>query len=690
MFINIKKPSKWSVLLFSLFVIGCSDGGDSADVVTKDYQLFYNADYTAIDGNIKISIDDIVNSPNMSQTVEVQNFIVKVGDCPMETYAVTPDPVIFTENTTQELAIHVSFAGQCFGDKLTLTADKVVTTTYPNVNTTDISESIWSEMYDLKSETGEDVESPWGSGNYRIDAAFSEDELSTNSTESFEYFIKDIASENVVRDMIVANITITSLEDDILKLIDDSGQEVSAITFIGENALAQSSISVITYDSTGISNIKIEATLEYEDNTKTVEKTFSIPVATRVGFIQFVSATPQNIALSGTGSVERPETSIVVFKVVDENGDPSPNMTVEFKPTTKIGGLSLIDESAQSDSDGLVQVVVKAGTVATHVRVIATLTATSDSAISDELVVSTGISDQDSFSISISSGSLFNPEAWDYNGETVSLTILAADRFNNPVPDGLAIYFTTEGGAIEPSCTTVNGSCTVEWRSQNPRPDNGRVTILATAIGEESFTDVNGNGSFDSEDKEYWDVENLYQGNPDWYLRQYKDLPDAFLDDNENWVYDYGEEFFDFDGNDECKGNDIYNGLLCTDDAEALGICTKELVHVRDDIVIVMSGSDAVIDIVSLQVDEDGYRTVTISVFDYNRNSMPGGTTVDVETTNGTIVGETSFEVLNITEPLIFQVTLEPSEGDVTLTVTVTTPKGHETTESIIVTDTET
>ena len=457
-------------MLFSLFVIGCSGSGESANVATKHYQLYYNSDHTAIDGNIKISIDDIVNSPNMSQTVEVRSFVVEVGDCPIKDYTVTSDSVTFTDETAQDLAVHVDFACQCFGNTLTLTAAKVVTTKYPNVNTTDISESIWSETYDLKSETGEEVES-------------------------------------------------------------------------------------------------------------------------------------------------------------------------------------------------------------------------------DELVVSRGLLDQDSLSICISSESLFNPEAWGYNGETVLVTILAADRFNNPVPDGLSIYFTTEGGAIEPFCTTVNGSCTVEWRSQNPRPDDGRVTILATAIGEESFTDINGNGRFDSGDKDYWDKENSSQGNwneeklsYDWYLRQYKDLPDAFLDNNKNGVHDDGEEFFDFDGNNECKGNGIYNGLLCTDDAEEQGICTKELVHVRDDIVIVMSGSYA--NIVSLQVDKDGYRKVTISVSDYKGNSMPGGTKVDVETTNGTIVGETSFEVLNITEPLEFEVTLEPGDDDedtVTLIVTVTTPKGHETTKSIVI-----
>jgi hypothetical protein len=86
----------------------------------------------------------------------------------------------------------------------------------------------------------------------------------------------------------------------------------------------------------------------------------------------------------------------------------------------------------------------------------------------------------------------------------VAVTARLSDHFHNPVPDGTAVYFTTNGGAIQPSCTTVGGACTVNWISQNPRPQNGpisllgRPTILVYAIGEESFVDANGNGVADA------------------------------------------------------------------------------------------------------------------------------------------------------------------------------------------------
>ena len=71
----------------------------------------------------------------------------------------------------------------------------------------------------------------------------------------------------------------------------------------------------------------------------------------------------------------------------------------------------------------------------------------------------------------------------------IRVQVLAADHFNNPVPNGTAISFTTEGGAIDGSCLTDDGGCSVTWRSQRPRLPDGRFTILATAIGNESFLD---------------------------------------------------------------------------------------------------------------------------------------------------------------------------------------------------------
>lgn len=102
-----------------------------------------------------------------------------------------------------------------------------------------------------------------------------------------------------------------------------------------------------------------------------------------------------------------------------------------------------------------------------------------------------------------------------------------------------------------------------------PRPSDGRITILATAIGDESFTDLNGNGRYDAMDF-------------------FEDLPEAFRGDNENGLYDDGmEEFLDFNSDGVyAPENGIYNGVLCSDEAKQSGDGTTELVvsgfkHVR-------------------------------------------------------------------------------------------------------------
>lgn len=77
-----------------------------------------------------------------------------------------------------------------------------------------------------------------------------------------------------------------------------------------------------------------------------------------------------------------------------------------------------------------------------------------------------------------------------------------ADRQGNPVPDGTAVNFVTEGGVmIPPTCVTGavpgDSQCTVNIRSQNPRPTDGLVSILAYSAGEEDFVDANFNNLFD-------------------------------------------------------------------------------------------------------------------------------------------------------------------------------------------------
>ena len=87
--------------------------------------------------------------------------------------------------------------------------------------------------------------------------------------------------------------------------------------------------------------------------------------------------------------------------------------------------------------------------------------------VSDILSVSTGLPDQNSFSLSLENHA---PESLNIDGVQVAATVRLADHFNNAVPDGTAIYFTTEGGAIRDaetgavgSCLTVGSKCTLTW-----------------------------------------------------------------------------------------------------------------------------------------------------------------------------------------------------------------------------------
>jgi hypothetical protein len=326
------------------------------------------------------------------------------------------------------------------------------------------------------------------------------------------------------------------------------------------------------------------------------------------------------------------------------------------------------------------------------------------------LTVTTGLPASAGFSIAVGAPSYVssglacpNVEAWGTDGVTVPITVRLSDRYNNPAPDGTSIAFNTNGGHIGGSCTTpsnypalpsaADGTCTVTWTSANPRPltssdappllASGRATILATTIGEESFTDTNGNG--------YWDT-----GEP------FVNLGEPYRDDNENGVHDSAEFFLDFNHNGMWDpGDGTFKGITCTGSPVT---CSTSTLAIGVSHLVIMSTSAASVAITSLSVPP-GFTannpltiahsgappaapstgSINFNVQDQNGNPMAAGTTVAVtaDAAIGTISGQGASWTIGCRtavggENLTVTLTAGATAGSVgNITITVTSPGTH-------------
>src|SRR5260221_10232724 len=282
-----------------------------------------------------------------------------------------------------------------------------------------------------------------------------------------------------------------------------------------------------------------------------------------------------------------------------------------------------------------------------------------------------------------------------------AVTARLSDRFQNPVPDGTAVTFHTLGGKIGAQCTTAtppmeSGVCSVNITSQAYRPVDGRVPILAMAIGEESFTDANGNGAFDVGEAFF-------------------DTSEAFEDDSQSGPpagapggtlgYKAGDFFYDFNNNgvhDGADGN--FNGVLCNDVARCAGPNSAGI-GARN--VIVFSGSSAQITATSggvaipptgIAIAVNAAAGLSFLIYDVSGNVMPGSTTVTLGASGAglSVAAPSSFNIPctgiwkntpfgGITK-FNFTISASTTTGTGVVTLTVTTPKGLVTIYQINVT----
>jgi hypothetical protein len=470
-------------------------------------------------------------------------------------------------------------------------------------------------------------------------------------------------------------------------------------------------VATSTYTATGCSGTDTATATIVQGNAQSASVALDVATA-GVNSIAFLSASPTLIALKGTGGEGRQESSNVEFQVFDTTGEPVQGFNVDFSLSTTLGGLSLTNAAATTNSSGIARAIVLAGNVSTSVRVTATIDVGGEdrSTVSDRLVVSTGLPDQNSLSLSVDK---INVGGGDVDGVTANVTVRMSDKFNNPVPDGTVAFFTTEYGRIDDSCETSGGTCSVVWNSQSPRvpliynnfggddyistldtrtcsstspsgtgvpcDTDGTVsgsalvglgrtlglrsTIMVSAIGEESFVDANGNGLYDSGE-------------------DFQDMGEAFLDNNENrptgdWLNGFNgdslcspndttqtgrdcasgleETFVDFDVNGNyTDGNGKYNGSLCPVTASS-SVCSRDLVSVRGDLVITMPSSagqrmrilNSSNAVINNLILPPGSTTLSVVIADQYNNRPPVGSAVSVSSAACELASGGSYVVGN-------------------------------------------
>ena len=500
-------------------------------------------------------------------------------------------------------------------------------------------------------------------------------------------------------------------------LVDDDNQRVTEAYLVAftSNCVTAAQASL----DTDISTINGDASSTYTDNgcagssgTKdqiiaTVVTTDATLTATQeidirpevIGGISFSSALPDSLVLQGAGDIGQSQ-STVTFVVSNSRNEPLANQTVEFSLSTEVGDLGLSNNTAISDEYGEASTELTAGSIPISVRVNAKVVTVSGETVttqSDAISVSTGLPNQRNFTFS---SDVFNPEAGDYNDVTVNLTARLSDTFSNPVPDNTVVTFTAEGGSVESSCVTSDGVCSVIWNSAEPRSNDHRVTVLATAIGHETLFDSNGNNVFDDSDGGIISEDpSTASGFGVTATGQtgFVDYSEAWLDDNENLEWDTGERFLDYNNNEQFDvADELFNGTQCQS-THLCGEGSAATMQVRKSLVLVMSGSSLLGDVfdsnnnlyasnnphsdsASISLATDAKQTFTAIFTDSAGQIPPVGSNVTITSSAGTVtdIGSTIVPNTNVEEGFTVFFAIENTEGEpVTATVTVSITTGN-------------
>lgn len=415
---------------------------------------------------------------------------------------------------------------------------------------------------------------------------------------------------------------------DISSTVATNGSGIATVTYsavAGDGSLCSGAVTITATTPGAVSAVR--------------SLTAAAPTAAAVTFI---NATPAQIFVAGMGAVEQ---TVVSFKVLSSANTALQGAGVDFSLQANPGSVTLSTLSGTTDSAGVVTVTVSAGPLPGPVKVRAALTANSAVfAESQNLTVASGPPSQKFMSLSVG---VSNIEGATLDGIPTTLTVRIADRQGNAVVDGTVVNFTAEGGQVGRTCatTTTNliSSCSVSFISQNPRPANGRVSVLAYLEGTKDYVDLNNNNRYDA------GVDTLIQ------------IGDAYRDDNEDSNFDGTNDGFVFprgvSGACPSQVGDAFPSRANTCD---LVSATRLSTTVRQQAVILFSSSTPRLSI----------QSQTLSTFAFTMGSsdpglsllpMPAGTKVVVTAIDTTSANTVTCSVTDVVGSVV--VNIGPTPG---------------------------
>lgn len=273
----------------------------------------------------------------------------------------------------------------------------------------------------------------------------------------------------------------------VAHVFDESGNAVSDGTLVSFSA----DIGDITPNAQTVAG---RAEAQFSSSvTGTATIVASVGAVSAVTTVQLLPGPPNSVLLSfdpntmGVKDSGRNQTITVTATVLDSKN----NSVVDGTPIAfsiyagPSGGEVLSSTNPIPTLNGRAQVALNSGIRSGSVRILAQVTDDAGvpimpavRAISTEIIIFGGppfiedVNDRRTSHLTVGASPV-NIRGWDVVNNTATVVVVVGDKFNNPVPSGTAVFFTTTGGVISTHTgfTDENGVATVTIRTGQPAPD---------------------------------------------------------------------------------------------------------------------------------------------------------------------------------------------------------------------------